>query len=44
VSTPLFSPNYQNYLWSYDNQDLRLLQLRFYQVPSNVPTAMNCVP
>jgi hypothetical protein len=42
VSTPLFSPNYQNYLWSYDNQGLRLLQLRFYQVPSNVPTSISC--
>jgi hypothetical protein len=42
VSTPLFSQNYQNYFWSYDNQGLRLLQLRFYQVPSNVPTAINC--
>jgi len=42
VSTPLFSQNYQNYFWSYDNQGLRLLQLRFYQVPSNVPDAVSC--
>ncbi len=42
VSTPLFSQNYQNYFWSYDNQGLRLLQLRFYQVPSNVPTSISC--
>lgn len=42
VSTPLFSSTYQNYLWSYDNQGLRLLQLRFYQVPSNVPTSISC--
>jgi hypothetical protein len=42
VSTPLFSTNYQNYLWSYDNQGLRLLQLRFYQVPSNIPATISC--
>ena len=42
VSTPLFSQNYQNYLWNYDNQGLRLLQLRFYQVPSNTPTTVSC--
>jgi hypothetical protein len=42
VSTPLFSQNYQNYFWQYDNQGLRLLQLRFYQVPSNVPTSITC--
>jgi hypothetical protein len=42
VSTPLFSQNYQNYLWQYDNQGLRLLQLRFYQVPSCVPGSPGC--
>jgi hypothetical protein len=42
VSTPIFSQNYQNYFWQYDNQGLKLLQLRFYQVPSNVPTGVNC--
>jgi hypothetical protein len=42
VSTPLFSQNYDNYFWQYDNEGLRLLQLRFYQVPSNVPTSINC--
>ena len=42
VSTPLFSPNYQNYFWSYDNSGLKLLQLRFYQVPSNTPTSVSC--
>jgi hypothetical protein len=42
VSTPLFSQNYQNYLWQYDNQGLRLLQLRFYQVPSSTPTSLSC--
>lgn len=42
TSTPIFSQNYTNYLWSYDNQGLRLAQLRFYQVPSNVPTSISC--
>jgi hypothetical protein len=42
VSTPLFSPNYNGYFWSYDNQGLKLLQLRFYQVPSDVPTSISC--
>jgi hypothetical protein len=42
VSTPIFSQNYQNYYWQYDNLGLRLLQLRFYQVPSNTPTSIGC--
>jgi hypothetical protein len=42
VSTPIFSQNYQNYFWQYENEGLRLLQLRFYQVPSNVPTGVSC--
>jgi hypothetical protein len=42
ASTPIFSQNYQNYFWQYDNQGLRLLQLRFYQVPSAVPTSVSC--
>jgi hypothetical protein len=43
VATPIFSQNYQNYFWQYTNDGLRLLQLRFYQVPSNVPTTIaNC--
>ena len=42
VSTPIFSQNYLNYFWQYDNSGLKLLQLRFYQVPSDVPTSINC--
>jgi hypothetical protein len=42
VSTPIFSQNYQNYFWQYDDAGLKLLQLRFYQVPSDVPTSINC--
>jgi len=42
TSSPIFSSQFQNYFWQYDNQGLRLLQLRFYQVPSSVPTSINC--
>jgi hypothetical protein len=41
VVTPLFSNSLAQYFWEYDNQGLRLLQLRFYQVPSPVPTGGN---
>ena len=34
--TPIFADSNYNYLWQYDNQGVRLLQLRFYQVPSPV--------
>ncbi|KKR79761.1 MAG: hypothetical protein UU26_C0033G0001, partial [Candidatus Daviesbacteria bacterium GW2011_GWC1_40_9] len=33
---PLFDPTLQDYFWSYDNQGLKLLQMRFYPIPSNV--------
>jgi len=33
----LFNDALQDYFWSYDNNGLKLLQLRFYQVPSTVP-------
>lgn len=33
---PLFSDALQNYFWSVDNYGLKNVQLRFYQVPSNV--------
>jgi len=33
---PLFSDALQDYFWSYDNYGLKLVQLRFYEVPSNV--------
>ncbi len=32
----LFSDQLQDYFWSYDNQGLKLLQLRFYEVPTTV--------
>jgi hypothetical protein len=34
--TPLFASTLQNYFWSYDNNGLKLLQLRFYQLPATV--------
>jgi hypothetical protein len=41
VTTPLFANSLAQYFWQYDNQGLRLLQLRFYQVGSTVPTGGN---
>jgi hypothetical protein len=32
----LFNDALQDYYWNYDNNGLKLLQLRFYQLPSNV--------
>lgn len=34
---PLFDSALQDYFWSYDNNGLKVLQLRFYQLPSVVP-------
>ncbi len=34
--TPIFDSSLQNYFWSYDNNGLKLLQLRFYQLPTTV--------
>jgi hypothetical protein len=34
---PLFSDALQDYLWSYDNSGLKVVQLRFYEVPATVP-------
>ncbi len=33
---PLFDDRLQDYFWEYDNNGLKLVQLRFYEVPSNV--------
>ncbi len=51
---PLFSSQLQNYFWQYDNQGLKLAQLRFYEgVCTMVPSAtdptgdqkiVSCVP
>lgn len=35
---PLFDPALQGYFWDYDNQGLKLVQLRFYPVASTVTT------
>ena len=34
---PLFSEALQDYFWVYDNHGLKLVQLRFYDVPTTVP-------
>jgi hypothetical protein len=33
---PLFDDALQDYFWQYDNAGLKLLQLRFYELPTNV--------
>lgn len=33
---PLFDDRLQDYFWSYDNRGLKILQLRFYQISTNV--------
>lgn len=33
---PLFDQSLQGYLWDYDNNGLKLVQLRFYQISTNV--------
>jgi hypothetical protein len=33
---PLFSDELQDYYWQYDNSGLRIAQLRFYPIPTNV--------
>jgi hypothetical protein len=35
VQSALFSNDLISYLWSYDNQGLKVAQLRFYEVPTN---------
>jgi hypothetical protein len=33
---PLFDDRLQDYYWQYDNNGLRVVQLRFYEQPTNV--------
>lgn len=33
---PLFDDRLQDYYWQYDNNGLKLMQLRFYPIPTNV--------
>ena len=35
---PLFDDRLQDYFWQYDNLGLKLVQLRFYEVPTDVTT------
>lgn len=32
----IFDPIFEDYFWEYDNSGLKLLQLRFYEVPSDI--------
>lgn len=34
---PLFDEDFQDFLWQYDNNGLKVLQLRFYEIPTTVP-------
>ena len=36
----LFNAALQDYFWSYDNNGLKVLQLRFYEVPTTVPDTL----
>ncbi len=36
---PLFDSRLQDYFWAYDNFGLKLVQLRFYPIPTTVPAA-----
>jgi hypothetical protein len=33
---PLFDPRLEDYFWKYDNDGLKVVQLRFYEVPTDV--------
>jgi hypothetical protein len=33
---PLFDSRLQDFMWNYDNNGLKLAQLRFYEIPTNV--------
>ncbi|MGE5298126.1 MAG: hypothetical protein ACM3KM_03110 [Acidobacteriaceae bacterium] len=37
---PLFDASLQDYFWSYDNQGMKHIQLRFYPIPTTVPATM----
>jgi hypothetical protein len=36
---PLFDSALQGYFWDYDNQGMKLVQLRFYEMPSVVSSS-----
>jgi len=37
MRVPLFSDVLEDYLWQYDNNGVRIVQLRFYEIPTEVP-------
>jgi hypothetical protein len=44
MRVPLFSSLLQDYLWIYDNNGAKLVQLRFYEVPTTVPDPADVQP
>jgi hypothetical protein len=42
VEAPIFGSNLFNYFWSYDNQGLRMAQLRFYPLPTGTTIGTSC--
>ncbi len=41
LRVPLFDDALEDYFWDYDNNGLKIVQLRFYPVPTTVPDAEN---
>lgn len=44
MRVPLFSDELEGYLWDYDNNGLKLAQLRFYPIATEVPEAEDWPP
>ncbi len=41
---PLFSDKLEDYFWQYDNNGVRIAQLRFYEIPTTVPEPVPPAP
>lgn len=44
MRVPLFSDKLEDYLWQYDNNGVRIAQLRFYEIPTTVPDPVPPAP
>lgn len=44
MRVPLFADDWENFLWEYDNNGVRVAQLRFYEVPTTVPGIVEIDP
>ena len=44
VRVPIFDDSLENEYWEYDNNGLRLLQVRFYDCSTNVDTGASTCP